>query len=136
MVQANQLRLGNYIFNTCHDCETIVRVTSIDSHQIGCGIEGVKINLCYQFEDFKPIPLTEKLLADFPQVQPLKIESHKGFFYYTGSGQFVRLEYIHQLQNLYFAITGEELPLDIKIIAEAVKSIPATVEMPESPYRA
>jgi len=126
MVQANQLRLGNYLFNTCRECETIVKVTSIDDHQVGCGIEGVRVNLCYKFENYKPIPLTGKILANFPQAQLLKIESNNGFFYYTGSGQFVRLDFLHQFQNLYFIITGEELPLDRKTIAAANELTPAS----------
>lgn len=35
-------------------------------------------------------------------------KSMEGFRYY---GQYINIKYVHQLQNLYFALTGEELTL-------------------------
>ena len=36
-----------------------------------------------------------------------------GLFYY--SDDFVEVEYLHQLQNLYFALTGEELEVNLTV---------------------
>ncbi len=125
MVHANQLRLGNYLFSTCREYETIVQVFSIDEHKIGCSIEGVRVHLCYNFEDYNPIPLTSKMLSGLPQTEILKIESSSRYFYYTDSGQYVRLDYLHQLQNLYSIITGEELSIDRNIITSVNASMSA-----------
>jgi hypothetical protein len=66
-----------------------------------------------------PIPLTEDLLLKF-RFEPLfsgagyyknhvEIGHNHNGFYIIASGH--KIEYIHQLQNLYFALTGEELKL-------------------------
>lgn len=118
MIHPNQLRLGNYLLNKYHGEGRLVKVTLIDKHHIGCIIEGVKVDLCYKFECYDPIPLTGKLISNLNTYSSLKIGSNdEGFFYYSSSGQFTKLNYLHQLQNLYFAVTGEELPVTTEMIA-------------------
>ncbi len=80
---------------------------------------------------FKPLPLTEEWLLQFgfekqhkelSHLSPLNLPEtfnlpNSPFSYSqgkliltTGTGDFcVYIEYVHQLQNLYFALTGEEL---------------------------
>lgn len=119
MIQPNQLRLGNYLLNTsCREGGTIAKVALIDNHHVGCVLEGVKVDLCYEFTCYEPISLTGKILQDLSVDQSLKIGSNsEGFFYYTSNGRFVKLNYLHQLQNLYFTITGEELPVNLENIS-------------------
>lgn len=71
----------------------------------------------------KPIPLTEEWLIKFGfemgknpkiiQLFPMQLlETPNGFEYFLGygfGGKFIVIKYLHQLQNLYFALTGEEL---------------------------
>jgi hypothetical protein len=73
----------------------------------------------------KPIPLTEEWLLKFGFKKNYKlglyykgghaIDIHRegNAEFYTGEygGWFVFIEHVHQLQNLYFALTGEELVL-------------------------
>ena len=75
----------------------------------------------------KPIPLTEEWLLKFgfdeitPKYYVLNIDENNSFtYYYTFSGGFwhfefegisIKIKYVHQLQNLYFALTGEELTI-------------------------
>jgi hypothetical protein len=80
--------------------------------------------------NFEPIPITEKWLARFGFKFGIKLEdllkgkhqyvqfgslngyySKEGIFYF---GVITKLKHVHQLQNLYFALTGEELILDLK----------------------
>ena len=76
---------------------------------------------------YRPIPLTEEWLERFGFEKVAdncwlnnktafyvdKRESHirKGFVYYLkeDSNDFIPIDNLHQLQNLYFALTGEEL---------------------------
>jgi hypothetical protein len=80
----------------------------------------------------KPIPLTEQWLIEFgfEWYPPLRywricindviysVQEHEGFYWlqYVNLGYDesmiscpVKIEYVHQLQNLYHALTGEEL---------------------------
>ena len=82
---------------------------------------------CYQYE-FKPIPLTEEWLlkfgfSKFLNQYTLITSVHKKDFknipfivlYLDNKFEYddlrfrTNLKYVHQLQNLYFALTGEEL---------------------------
>lgn len=74
-----------------------------------------------------PIPLTEDWLINFGFKKSIQgtaffrnlkvynhlfepyIVNHKGWHLSLRAKKVAKLEYVHQLQNLYFAITGEEL---------------------------
>ena len=75
-------------------------------------------------EDVKPIPLTEEWLErcgfygrnDFKWIGKVGIQSVDGKYYFAfkdmGNVMFrsiVECKYVHALQNLYFALTGQEL---------------------------
>ena len=79
-----------------------------------------------------PIPLTEEMLSEFtmkwgtdPQepnalmvfkngeFEILKFEDEDHFFYSNGRGFHADIIYLHQLQNLYFDLTGEELEVKL-----------------------
>ena len=84
------------------------------------------------FSDFEPIPLTEEWLVNFgfnakSINHNFRIESNVDFqissalrncktdersVFYLESKFGTKIEYVHQLQNLYFALTGEELTLN------------------------
>jgi hypothetical protein len=71
-------------------------------------------------EQYNPIPLTEEWLLNFgfiknstswtnwqkpTGVKEIRVSIHNKYLFYNGR----MIEFIHQLQNLYFALTGEEL---------------------------
>ena len=74
---------------------------------------------------FKPIPITEEWLLKFGFVQSQDIDTIFGLklndFWYINEFQIrnnfnsilldFELKYVHQLQNLYFALTGTHLKL-------------------------
>ena len=79
-----------------------------------------------------PIPLIEEMLSEFtmkwgtdPQepnalmvfkngeFEILKFEDEGHFFYSNGRGFHADIIYLHQLQNLYFDLTGEELEVEL-----------------------
>ncbi len=65
---------------------------------------------------FCPVPLTEQWLKDFGFKKSLRTWRKFGcIFHITQYGKFfinklnLEIKYVHQLQNLYFALTGNEL---------------------------
>ena len=131
-MEANELRIGNLIEyriqDDLDDRKDWWEVSKIDATDL-CILES---NIDY---DFRPIPLTEEWLlkfgfnkeyqkgyigidvcnSDFVLTEPLKMgewQTNYTFQFETGSvPKFKEIEYVHQLQNLYFALTGEELVL-------------------------
>lgn len=108
------------------------------------------------WEAFAPIPLNSKTFSatwyepknescidcewDFPFPSycyvPLQHNSN-GIFYYNCSGLFTKIEYFHELQNLYYSITGEELTIKDKdklivppIVNEVLSDLPEDGTLP------
>ena len=116
-MKSNELRIGNYILHepTIDDWEEII-ITLPSLLQIDISPES-----------YCGIPLTEEWLLRFG-FDEIVIEgypvyqSNRGFAieYYKDESVFlildfeVRIKYVHQLQNLYFALTREELKLKEK----------------------
>ncbi len=113
-MNANELRSGNYVKGIGHNITWLV--DGIDCHFIYSN------NAWRSLDCFEGIPLTEKELIKlgFKQVTDRVFMKgdfgvELGFFNYfliKVDGHVLRIgnnEHIHQLQNLYFALTGEEL---------------------------
>jgi hypothetical protein len=140
MVPVNQLRLGNY-FHPCSIKEDIIipnttivwKVGMIDKFGKIAVIEPENHETLYlTANEAEPIPLTEEWLLNFGgkplengywiSIYNLKAEFHFELFKNTDEiittikSQFAdlildRIKYVHQLQNLYFALTNEELTI-------------------------
>lgn len=130
-INANELRIGNYVFEKITNifCE----VTSINHEgnlRLFCNGGSVGANV----DEVAPIPLTEEILLKFGgkplengfwiSVYNLKAELHFEVFNNTSEivttikSQFSdlildRIKYVHQLQNLYFALTNIELQIKL-----------------------
>jgi hypothetical protein len=121
-MNASELRVGNYVMHepTIDDWEEIrIKVGTI----IQCEISP---------DSFEPILLTEEWLLKFgfeekhgvfkkymnEQIIAIGLDGSFGLYndksrWRIGSSfsNDYRLKYVHQLQNLYFALTGEELTI-------------------------
>ncbi len=130
-MKAEELRIGNLIF--CRG--EIIKVTMIGEYGIQSKTNDATINAKFVTGDLQPIPLTEQWLIDFGfekkswftkgivieciyyQLADLIVYLVDDFFeieVVTKAGQFnlfKKWNHVHQLQNLYFALTGEELQL-------------------------
>lgn len=107
MIQANELRIGNLTEQG--------EVKSFFENGVHVGF-----GKCYYFNELEPIPLTEEWLlkfgfkierqyeCDFASIGVFTISFGENFFY-----EYTNLKYVHQLQNLYFALTNEELTLKL-----------------------
>jgi len=119
-MKATELRIGNMLYLGLD----MVVVSAIYPDSYHCVNKHCVVLNSNQYR-FSGIPLTEEWLLKFgfkrkieddtpftyPQVQFIKdaaiLEKYDKGFLYTG----VHIQYVHQLQNLYFSLKGEELEL-------------------------
>ena len=112
-MKTNELRIGNWVLSCSEGIETKVGMIAV----------GIDIH-------FKPIPLTEEWLLNFGFEKRIdcinslycilagRVLLEYDFRYNTidmiNRVNFhidIHIQYVHQLQNLYFALTGEELTI-------------------------
>ena len=120
-MKANELRVGNWVE------KTEIKYSGLKLYH-----SEIAINDLIHASSLKPIPLTEEWLLKFGFEKmgdkfSLKNKKAGVFRFVKTSGNIIvgELEhgrnsisefitYVHQLQNLYFALTGEELTLKNK----------------------
>lgn len=129
-MKANELRLGNWIYFTE---DNDVFVMEIGRTEVTCGYfkDSVGFSRPYDHKSILPIPITEEWLERFglekvDEDYEIAINdgvimsvgnnfTNNSFHVQLGMGSdwtnFIFIEYVHELQNLYFALTGEELEL-------------------------
>lgn len=144
MIQANELRISNYLIDQYGDMGKVVGINSDKEYnhngQLFVGTatlyyDNYKGSIGRWIQMLKPIKLTEEILLKcwfrfdkstsdiklFLTVPNLSLEIHATFY----RGKFVielvnhlvpivtEVEFLHQLQNLYFALTGKELEVKL-----------------------
>lgn len=134
MTQPNELRIGNLVKlkNRISGYSEFVYLLSVGNNYIDISISmtqsphlnGVPTQVL--FNNIDPIPLTEEWLMKAGFVQSYNdyikenltaeneyCESGEWNIYYKGALFEVIIKSVHQLQNLYFALTGQELNIEI-----------------------
>jgi hypothetical protein len=125
MINRKELRIGNYITRVTASDGFYASVVSIGVYTCIYGVGYTAF-----FDKLSPIPLTEKWLLDFGFEKGdygfYKLYYNDDFYLLTNlkgytelcinkiKGAVVETKHVHQLQNLYFALTGEELTLKLK----------------------
>lgn len=116
----NELRIGNLIqWISTGNIDVVIDIVTFDKRK--ANINNISISDCSGIE------ITEEWLLKFgfvyrgiyyhfPNNDIFKLEQYKNknsFWLRHGSESIdcTRINYVHQLQNLYFALTGEELLL-------------------------
>lgn len=130
-MKATELRIGNFVLldNPMHrpresgEIHKVVGISEKSAHIMRIN-DNLMEDYYGQFYKFiKPIPLTEEWLLNFGFEKKSGSEfKNDRFIYrfkqrdliiegfeYDYNGILCYPEYVHQLQNLYFALTGEEL---------------------------
>jgi len=111
-MKANELRIGNYVHNPIQKIDFKVDITTL-SEVFYDEKREVKLN-----NKFQPIPLTEEWLFKFGlekkngygfEMFGNWIQKEDNIYWYNLNGNFVILKHVHQLQNLYFALTQKEM---------------------------
>lgn len=124
-MKVQELRIGNYVEGVGTE-ESIRRIN--DSIQYNYNTEKYELD-AIDIQFFKPIPLTEEWLEKFAFEWSIWHQAwHRlGFVFNLSergvSGYYMHMVkrnndiicpeiiYVHQLQNLYFVLTGEELTI-------------------------
>ena len=127
-MKATELRIGNYVWEN-YSGEMIIRSiiynSPVTTHPKDNGSHTIhlsktlKLPICgYDISAIKPIPITEEWLIKFGFKKLGKdtfylgaIKIHKRNRGFVIAKRYVDILYIHQLQNLYFALTGKELTI-------------------------
>jgi hypothetical protein len=123
-MKANELRIGNLVLDdTSENIMIVSRIESVDYTEWNSGDQ---YNICclqfgtretYYDGNFKPIPLTEEWLLkfdfeitnNFQTKDRFQTHIQDGIIWFEYGYIVIELKYVHQLQNLYFALIGEEL---------------------------
>ena len=126
-MKTNELRIGTYVATEGID---FVEVSKIDEDFGICYKIPQEFGQFYPYKEVEPIPLTEEWMMrfGFDKVLPRNdkmyyrlnddfvIEENNVFLLGDDAFEMLKLrrkiKYVHQLQNLYFALTGEELTID------------------------
>jgi len=130
-MKATDLRIGNLVTDEFYDSfNTILKVESINEFGINLIIEDDGnypeiasrwIEPELTFDKLRGIPLTEEWLLKFGLKSELNgyyyiddfVISLDGYVYFGIEEKYIRsIEFVHDLQNLYYAIKGEELTYD------------------------
>ena len=122
-MDCKELRIGNLIYWNNIPCP-VVHISVNDVCVADLTQTKLSSNLHYLDEGLNLIPLTEEWLVKFGFEKDAEEDYCKGDFCFRW--QFDKLTllcdighiqppllYVHQLQNLYFALTGEELKYEI-----------------------
>lgn len=119
MIKANELRLGNYVWNEIQNIPVKVTLRIIEDQIYAQG--GYK-------DSWKPIPLTEEILLkcgfekiyygfNYDNKLDFVLRRDKIYLGYYDDDCWCcigeNIKNLHQLQNLYFSLTGEELEVKL-----------------------
>jgi len=110
-MKANELRIGNKV--SIDDRETTVTNGIVFDYDEGAWyVNNINVRIV------QPISLTEDWLFKFGfekkngygfEMFGNWIQKRENIYWYNLNGNFVILKHVHQLQNLYFALTQKEL---------------------------
>lgn len=132
-MKASELRIGNTIASSGNPSNidtwvigNVVSISSLDTEFEQIEIETEEEFTWFFKDNYFGIPLTEEWLLNFGaeryefdngQLNQYRISNRLFVFrdgFWTDYGSSKSLRYVHQLQNLYFALTGEELEITTK----------------------
>ena len=125
MVNPKQLRLGNYIKDRGGK---VLRIDFMEHVQEGYDtklgqimqLEGQEVHPMTEYTDYaNPIPIIEEWLLRFGfeleegwyWKSSLRLFNIRGLYFRANFPIKADILYVHSLQNLYFALTGEELEI-------------------------
>ena len=121
----NELRVGSVVTHPIFGTPTKVRAMAFNGLYIGTP-KGGQIHI----DDFRPVEITDKVLElmkfvrmtetapgigefDWWETDDMSLTHiHEGLYGVEGLSGIKPMRYVHQLQNAYFVITGNELDIE------------------------
>lgn len=122
-ILSNDLRIGNYFNYRLAGVFKVVKISNVSiSGDRGKGV------VDFSFKDITPETLTEQWLINFGffivetngaieatlpnfRYSIQTVENYEGFFFCDGENVLTNFNYVHELQNLIFALSKTELIL-------------------------
>lgn len=133
MIQANELRIGNYFYDNEKNILQCNGVADVE-HNPATVWFGDELGFYMDIDECFPIPLTPEMLLKcgfefdncsfFKQLTKgriLKLNqnfyrdatgNYDGFILRLGDLKIIVIRHLHQLQNVFFAIADEDLPIE------------------------
>lgn len=117
-MKPNELRIGNLVWSNYGPYDRLEDYVVLIHEDFLLTKGHGKSNIAFHF--IEPIPLTEEWLLKFgfenwdrgAWVNKTSLHKQDGLFWcHTYHLNEMCIEHVHQLQNLYFAFTGEELTI-------------------------
>ena len=124
MIKANELRIGDYAHSKN---DGIIKITNISEKSVTVLQDNFCNNFCNNIPKnlINPIKINQEWLIKFgfkkkgtsffiiigSKLELLNVSNKDFVAYFKGSTINIKIKYVHQIQNLYFALTGEELTL-------------------------
>lgn len=122
-MDARQLRVGNYVFDEHNDIKIVYGISHLEGYDVAY------VHFKNEFDKpatftIQPIPITQEWLINFGfKKRKVQVgynwtcgitikEWEDGSFLYSfdsTSVNHIDIRYVHQLQNLYYILTGKEL---------------------------
>ena len=118
MIAANELRIGNWV--NYDNTETPFCVT--ETSETGIGVKNSEEETWIEIDQFYPIPLTSEILEKCGFVRNALVAQHNDIIFYDdhfgikgmlGVVKPNNINHLHQLQNLFYALTNEELKINL-----------------------
>lgn len=130
-IQIEELRIGNLVKCRVSNDAGIYKITHLDGYMLTAHLNGARVGYPYPLTKLKPIPLDETWLErcglekgdpDLPfyndpwLILPIpksdlilswEEERHLRVSHFDG----LEIKYVHTLQNLYYALCGQELEI-------------------------
>lgn len=109
-MKPNELRLGNFV--KIQDNGALVRVCAITKRKIGFHYGNDNTRMYYRkYCEIEPLLIHD--VYDKLNCPTLNWHDNSDTYYYGGFSLCKGVKYLHELQNLYFAMTGEELIFEV-----------------------
>lgn len=111
-MKASDLRIGNYYLDID---DNLTELSGYELYQMTIKENTNNLGV----KEFQPIPLTEEWILKLGfeesdlglkfELNDIYIYTHDGVMWYNTVNDSINIEFVHQLQNLYFALMSKEL---------------------------
>jgi hypothetical protein len=123
MIKASELRMGNILEDPSEDFGRVYSLSSGDSIELAYN-DSEKPHGQYRLAEVSAIALSYRLLRQSGFVRGEGKKEYEwikgccklvdaGYYFITGVDLSKKIHYLHQLQNLIFDLTGEELTITL-----------------------
>jgi hypothetical protein len=107
-MKAEELRIGNWVEIKDQEVKTYAQVEGLGNLQHVAG-------QLWSIEELEPIPLTEEWLTRFGWNPPKDISVSFSLttndIHFVAGNYYKKIQHVHQLQNLFYCLCGQELTL-------------------------